>query len=82
MDVFPETDGSITPIYALINSAQKSIDMSMWALADTTFSGDLVAACNRGVTVRVVLDQTEDIFSRWGREVAKFLEATLLLGLA
>jgi cardiolipin synthase len=61
MYVFPETDGSITPIYALINSAQKSIDMSMWALADPTFSGDLVAACNRGVTVRVVLDQTEDM---------------------
>jgi hypothetical protein len=61
MYVFPETDGSITPLYTLINSAQKSIDMSMWALADTTFSGDLVAACNRGVTVRVVLDQTEDM---------------------
>jgi hypothetical protein len=61
MYVFPETDGGITPIYALVNSAQKSIDLSMWALTDATFSGDLVAACNRGVQVRAVLDQTEEM---------------------
>lgn len=59
--VFPEADGSVTPLYALINSAQKSIDMSMWSLSDLTFSGDLVAACNRGVKVRVVLDQSEEM---------------------
>ncbi|HEY1902199.1 MAG TPA: phospholipase D-like domain-containing protein [Terracidiphilus sp.] len=61
MYVFPETDGSITPIYALVNGAQTSIDLSMWALTDPTFSGDLVAACNRGVKVRVALDQTEEM---------------------
>jgi cardiolipin synthase len=55
---FPETDLSITPLYALINAAQTSIDMTMYELVDTTFSGDLVAACNRGVTVRVILDQS------------------------
>ena len=54
---FPETDNSVTPLYAFINSAQKTIDMTMYALQDTTFSGDLVAACNRGVKVRVILDQ-------------------------
>lgn len=54
---FPEADGSVTPLYALVNGAQKTIDMTMYELVDTTFSGDLVAACGRGVKVRVVLDQ-------------------------
>jgi cardiolipin synthase len=55
--VFPEPDLSVTPLYALINGAQSTIDMTMYALEDTTFSADLVAACHRGVTVRVILDQ-------------------------
>ena len=54
---FPETDLSVTPLYSLVNNAQKTIDMTMYELVDTTFSGDLVAACNRGVKVRVILDQ-------------------------
>ncbi|HEY1902198.1 MAG TPA: phospholipase D-like domain-containing protein [Terracidiphilus sp.] len=54
--VIPESDG-VTPLYALLNGAQKSIDMTIYGLDDTTFSGDLVAACNRGVKVRVLLDQ-------------------------
>jgi HKD family nuclease len=53
---FPETDLSVTPLYALVNNAKTSIDMTMYALQDTTFSADLVAACNRGVKVRVILD--------------------------
>lgn len=57
---FPETDNSVTPLYALVNNAQKTIDMTMYALEDTTFSADLVAACKRGVTVRVVLDQNDE----------------------
>jgi phosphatidylserine/phosphatidylglycerophosphate/cardiolipin synthase-like enzyme len=56
---FPEADFSVTPLYALVNNAQSTIDMTMYELADTTFSADLVAACGRGVTVRVVLDVTE-----------------------
>jgi phosphatidylserine/phosphatidylglycerophosphate/cardiolipin synthase-like enzyme len=58
--VFPESDATITPLYALVNNAQKSIDMTMWGLQDTIFLDDLVAACNRGVTVRVVLDQENE----------------------
>ncbi len=58
--VFPEADNKVTPLYALINNAQTSIDMTMYALEDTTFSGDLAAACNRGVTVRVILDQNDE----------------------
>ncbi len=57
---FPETDNSVTPLYALINAAQKTIDMTMYALEDTTFSGDLVTACQRGVKVRVILDQNDE----------------------
>ena len=56
----PMSDGSITPLYNLVNGAQRTIDMTMYALRDTTFSGDLVAACNRGVRVRVILDQNSE----------------------
>ncbi len=57
---FPQTDKSATPLYALINGAQKSIDMTMYALEDLTFTSDLLAACKRGVTVRVILDQNNE----------------------
>lgn len=57
---FPESDNSVTPLYALVNNAQKAIDMTMYALEDTAFSGDLVTACNRGVKVRVILDQNDE----------------------
>ena len=56
---FPAADSSATPLYALVNGAKKTIDMTMYELVDTTFSGDLVAACKRGVKVRVILDLTE-----------------------
>ena len=51
---------SPTPIYTLVNNAQSSIDLTMYGLADTTFSGDLVSACQRGVIVRVILDQNAE----------------------
>jgi len=57
---FPEPDASITPLYALVNGAQKTIDMTMYYLVDPIFSADLVAACNRRVTVRVILDTREE----------------------
>jgi phosphatidylserine/phosphatidylglycerophosphate/cardiolipin synthase-like enzyme len=55
---FPEADGSVTPLYALVNGARKTLDMTMYELVDTTFSADLVAACGRGVKVRVILDSS------------------------
>lgn len=58
--VFPESDNTVTPLYTFINSAQSTIDMTMYELVDTTFSGDLVAACKRGVKVRVILDQNDE----------------------
>jgi phosphatidylserine/phosphatidylglycerophosphate/cardiolipin synthase-like enzyme len=48
-----------TPLYTLINNAQKTVDMTMYELQDTVFSGDLVADCARGVVVRVVLSSSE-----------------------
>jgi hypothetical protein len=57
---FPETDKSATPLHALVNAAQKSIDMTMYALEDPTFIDDLLAACKRNVTVRVILDQNNE----------------------
>ena len=54
--VFPESDHSVTQLYALINGAKSTIDMTMYELEDTTFLGDMVAACKNGVTVRVLLD--------------------------
>lgn len=44
-------------IYQLINSAQSTLDMTMYELTDTTAEQDLVADAARGVTVRVILDQ-------------------------
>jgi phosphatidylserine/phosphatidylglycerophosphate/cardiolipin synthase-like enzyme len=58
--VFPESDNSVTPLYALVNAATRTIDMTMYALQDATFTADLVAACKRGVTVRVILDQNDE----------------------
>jgi phosphatidylserine/phosphatidylglycerophosphate/cardiolipin synthase-like enzyme len=58
--VFPESDNSVTPLYTLVNGATRTIDMTMYALQDATFTADLVAACKRGVTVRVILDQNDE----------------------
>ncbi len=55
---FPEADNSVTPLYSFINGAQKTIDMTMYEMQDTTFTADLVAACNRGVRVRVIFSSS------------------------
>lgn len=43
-------------IYALINNAKTSINLTMYELTDTTAENDLAAAAARGVTVKVILD--------------------------
>jgi len=53
---FPETDNSVTPLYTFINNATKTIDMTMYELQDATFQADLIAACGKGIKVRVILD--------------------------
>ncbi len=56
---FPESDHSATVLYNFINSATKTIDMTMYEMQDTTFAADLVAACARGVKVRVIFSASE-----------------------
>ncbi|MGW3141725.1 phospholipase D-like domain-containing protein [Streptomyces sp. NPDC001139] len=49
--------GGESTIYDFINSATTSLDMTMYELEDTTAVNDLISLENKGVTVRVVLDQ-------------------------
>ncbi len=52
-----EPDQGMTPIYSLIGSAKKTIDVTMYEFEDTTASGLLTTAAKNGVTVRVIFDQ-------------------------
>jgi cardiolipin synthase len=56
-----EPDNGLSALYSLLNNAASTIDLTVYGLKDTTFSGDLVAACQRGVTVRAVLDQNSEM---------------------
>ncbi len=56
--LYIEPDAGFAWLYTLIHGAEHTVDMTMYELIDTTFSGDLVAACQRGVRVRVILDQS------------------------
>ncbi|MFC5906278.1 phospholipase D-like domain-containing protein [Streptacidiphilus monticola] len=46
-------------IYNFINSATKTLDMTMYELSDTTAVNDLIAREKAGVAVRVILDRTK-----------------------
>jgi cardiolipin synthase len=48
---------TFTPVYVFINSATKTLDITMYELVDTTAQQDLAAVAKKGVTVRVILDQ-------------------------
>lgn len=50
-------DQTLTPVYTFINSATKTLDMTMYELVDITAQNDLIALAKKGVTVRVILDQ-------------------------
>jgi phosphatidylserine/phosphatidylglycerophosphate/cardiolipin synthase-like enzyme len=50
----------LTPIYNLVTSATKTIDMTMYELDDTTMTSLLATAAADGVKVRVILDQNEE----------------------
>src|SRR5205823_13464178 len=49
-------DQGESAIYNFINTATKSIDVTMYELRDTTVTTDLVNKEKAGVTVRVILD--------------------------
>ncbi|MFC6647391.1 choice-of-anchor D domain-containing protein [Granulicella cerasi] len=52
--------GLLTAVYGLIDNAQSTLDMTMYALNDATTLSKLVSACGRGVKVRAVLDQNSE----------------------
>lgn len=55
-----EPDQGLTPIYNLISTAKKSVDMTMYELSDTKVTALLTTAAASGVTVRVILDQNNE----------------------
>ena len=55
--VLVEPQAGMGQIYALTGQAKKSIDMTMYELADQTEEQALVAAAKRGVVVKVLLDK-------------------------
>ncbi|HTW62756.1 MAG TPA: phospholipase D-like domain-containing protein [Terracidiphilus sp.] len=55
-----EPDQGLTPIYNLIASAKKSIDMTMYELTDVTVVDALAQAAANGLAVRVILDQNSE----------------------
>jgi len=59
--VYTFPDQGFTPVYNFINSATKTLDMTMYELVDTTAENDLVALAKKGVVVRVILDQNLEL---------------------
>jgi cardiolipin synthase A/B len=56
LSLLVEPEQGLAPIYALIASARKSIDLTMYELVDTDANLALELAAGRGVNVRVLLD--------------------------
>ena len=54
-----EPQAGFSPVYHLIKHAKHSIDLTMYEFSDAKAEHDLAAAAQRGVTVKVVLDQRE-----------------------
>ena len=63
LSTFPESDNSVTPVYAFINTATKTLDMTMYEFVDTSAQADLIALAKNGVAVRVILDQNLEMAS-------------------
>jgi phosphatidylserine/phosphatidylglycerophosphate/cardiolipin synthase-like enzyme len=53
-----EPQAGYQPVYRFIAAARKTLDMTMYSLADPKAEAALVAAAKRGVAVRVLLDST------------------------
>jgi len=60
LSLLVEPDAGLAPIYALMASAHKSIDLTMYELVDTNAELALEAAVGRGVVVQVVLDTNRE----------------------
>jgi cardiolipin synthase len=57
LSLITEPQDGMAPFYAAINRARSSVDLVMYELDDPTAERDLVAAQQRGVTVRVLLNR-------------------------
>jgi cardiolipin synthase len=60
LSLLVEPDQGQAPIYALIASAHRSIDLTMYELVDTDAELALEQAAGRGVVVRVLLDRNRE----------------------
>jgi phosphatidylserine/phosphatidylglycerophosphate/cardiolipin synthase-like enzyme len=56
-ELIVEPDAGMTPIYRLLSSARRSLDMTMYELVDPTAESVLADDAARGVRVRLVLDR-------------------------
>ena len=91
--VLTEPEAGLEPIYRLIVGARSSAaDLTMYELADYTAEADLAADADRGVDVRVILDQhfersanqgafdylaAHGVHVRWGPADTTFHQKTL-----
>ena len=57
--LYTEPAAGFSPVYRLIRHARHYIDLTMYEFSDPRAARDLAAAAQRGVTVKVVLDQRE-----------------------
>jgi phosphatidylserine/phosphatidylglycerophosphate/cardiolipin synthase-like enzyme len=57
LTLFTEPTAGIAPIYSAMRGAQRSLDLEMYELVDTTAEEILAQDAARGVAVRVVLDK-------------------------
>jgi cardiolipin synthase len=58
--IITEPDQGLAPVYNFLASARRSLDMTMYELADPTAESDLAADAARGVDVRVILDRNRE----------------------
>jgi cardiolipin synthase len=60
LSLLVEPDQGLEPVYALIASAHRSLDLTMYELVDTAAALALEVAAGRGVNVRVILDSNNE----------------------
>jgi cardiolipin synthase len=60
LSLLTEPDQGLAPVYALITTARRSIDLTMYELVDVQAEIALVTAAHRGVDVRIVLDTNRE----------------------
>lgn len=68
---FSPTDGTASKIVAAINSANYSLDVAMFTFTDNDLGNAVVAAKNRGVNVRCIIENV----SYFGSEYNKLINA-------